>query len=212
MRDSTRAGLIPPSTPVVAGYADGLYAWSAADWALFPNAVKLSIAVHPEHAGDILDVERGDATPEDIPGWADRFSRPPRRAPTVYCSRSAWLECQKAAGLRRIDWWISTLDGTTSVVGAVAVQFADFGGFDESVILEPSWVGMGADQNGGDLVLYLLPGPAANPADQLARRIKVHEWGHLRSKVVNAETEMDQLLAVWVAQGAEAVLAQMMGA
>lgn len=142
MRDSTRAGLIPLDTPVVAGYADGLWAWTAADWGLFPHAVKLSICAHPASAGDILDVEMGDAVPDDVPGWIDRFNRPGRRHPTIYCSRSAITAVRIAAGQRPFDWWAATLDGTTSVPGAVAVQYADLGGYDESVILDPTWVGV----------------------------------------------------------------------
>src|SRR4029077_21203424 len=140
MRDSVTASKIPPLTPVVAGYADGLYAWSAADWALFPTAVKISIAVHPDHQGDVLDVETGDAVPADIPGLCTRFNRPGRRAPTVYCSRSAWPACKAVAGDTRIDWWISTLDGTQDVPGAVAVQYETTGAYDESIIHDLTWV------------------------------------------------------------------------
>jgi hypothetical protein len=141
MRDSVNGHLIPPGTPVVAGYADGIYAWSQDMWDAHPDAVHLSIAVHPDHQADILDVERFDATPADVPGWIDRFSRPARRRPTVYCARSAIDAVRGACAPREFDWWAATLDGTTSVPGAVAVQFADYGGYDESVILDPTWVG-----------------------------------------------------------------------
>lgn len=142
MRDSVTAGRIPPGTPVVAGYADGNYAWTSADWAEHADAVCLSIAVHPGTQADILDVENGDATPQDVPGWIDRFQRPGRRRPTVYCSRSAIAAVRAATGAREFDWWAATLDGTTAVPGAVAVQYVDYGGYDESTILDPSWVGM----------------------------------------------------------------------
>jgi hypothetical protein len=142
MRDSVNSVMIPSGTPVVAGYADGLYQWSQADWDRHPAAVRLSIAVHPEDSGDVLDVERGDATPADVPGWCDRFRRLGRRAPTVYCNRSTWPACRVAAGDRPVDWWISTLDGTIDVPGAVAVQYTDTGAYDESFILDPTWVGI----------------------------------------------------------------------
>jgi hypothetical protein len=100
MRDSVNGHLIPPGTPVVAGYADGIYAWSQDMWDAHPDAVHLSIAVHPDHQADILDVERFDATPADVPGWIDRFSRPARRRPTVYCARSAI----DADGARILVW------------------------------------------------------------------------------------------------------------
>jgi hypothetical protein len=214
MRDSTRPGLIPPSTPVVAGYVDGSFAWTPADWDLFATAIRLGIATSPSSAADILDVESGDATPEDVPGWIDRFHRPGRRRPTVYCSRSAIAAVRAAAAGRAFDWWAATLDGTTSVPGAVAVQFADYGTYDESTILDPTWVGLGVLS--GDDMTYLLAGPAATPADLLARRIKIHEWGHLSGfrppPDWPAEVAMDRLLAEWQQGGAEAVFATLFGA
>lgn len=145
MRDSVSAGAIPLDTPVVAGYADGLYQWSASDWGRFPNSVQLSIAVHPATSADILDVETGDATPDDCPGWVDRFHRGGRRRPTIYCNRTTWPQVKWALGARQVDYWISTLDGTQTVPGAVAVQYKDFGGYDESIIQDPSWVGAPTD-------------------------------------------------------------------
>lgn len=139
-RDSVNAGGIPPDTAVVLGYGDGTYQWSSEDWARFPHSVELSIVVSAADAGDVLDVERGDAAPADIPGWCDRFDRPGRRAPTVYCDRETWPAARAAAGDRRVDWWIATLDGSL-VDGAALVQVLDAGAYDESVILDPTWVG-----------------------------------------------------------------------
>jgi len=152
-RDSVTASTIPLTNSelgtnqgilaAVMGYGDGNYQWSAADWQRFPSSMpKLSIVVNASHSGDILDIENGDATPADAPGWCDRFDRVGRRAPTLYCSRSAWPDVQAAIGNRKADFWISTLDGTTFVRGAVAVQYKDFGGYDESTILDPTWIGV----------------------------------------------------------------------
>lgn len=152
LRDSIDATLIPPDTPVVAGYGDGAYLWSpswkaagglpagANWWDLFPGAVQLVIVVNAAHSGDVLDVEKGDATPADVPGWCDRFDRPGRRAPSVYCNRDTWPLVRQAAGGRQVDYWIGTLDGTQDVAGAVAVQYVDTGAYDESVIHDPTWV------------------------------------------------------------------------
>lgn len=140
MRDSTTASHIPLDTPVVAGYVDGFYAWSTADWALFPHAIRLTIATRSSNQADILDVENGNATPSEAAGWVDRFDRPNRRRPTIYCSRSAWPQVRWALGARVVDYWISTLDGTQDVPGAVAVQYIDVGSYDESIILDTSWV------------------------------------------------------------------------
>jgi hypothetical protein len=148
MRDSIYGNQIPNDTPVVAGYGDGRYIWSPSwqdgtNWfALFPNSVVLVIVVSAADSGDILDVENGDATPAQVPGWCDAFNRPGRRAPTVYCNRSAWPGVIAAVGNRTVDYWISTLDGTMFIPGAVAVQYVDNGPYDSSVVWDPGWAAL----------------------------------------------------------------------
>lgn len=142
MRDSVNASLIPIDTPVVAGYGDGLYVWSSADWARFPHSIPLSIVVNAADSGDILDIEQFDATPAEAPGWCDRFNRSNRRRPTLYVNRSNWAAVRAAVGARAVDYWVATLDGTKNIPGAVAVQYTDVGPYDESVILDPSWVNL----------------------------------------------------------------------
>lgn len=165
MRDSIDAPLIPRDTPVVAGYGDGKFIWSpnwrdGGNWFdLFPNSVKLVIAVFAQDAGDILDVETGDARPDQVPDWCARFNRPGRRAPTIYCNRATWplvIDALASAGTNpagpHVDWWIATLDGTTNVAippggkAPALVQVVDTGAYDESIILDPSWVGLGGPE------------------------------------------------------------------
>jgi hypothetical protein len=172
MRDSVQSIMIPSGTPVVAGYADGIYVWSAEDWARHAGAVCLSIAVHPDHQADILDVERGDATPEDVPGWIDRFQRPGRRAPTIYCNRSTIDAVRVSTGGRHFDWWAATLDGTTEVTGAVAVQYWGAGAFDESLILDPTWVGL-FDTSASPAIVT----PATGEDDMTMDHARMHVWG-----------------------------------
>jgi hypothetical protein len=172
MRDSIDARAIPADTPVVAGYGDGAYIWSpswidGSDWwALFPRAAQLVIVVSAAHQGDVLDVEQGDATPQDVPGWIDRFNRPSRRRPTIYCNRSTIDAVRQAAGGRAFDWWAATLDGTQQVAGAVAVQYVDTGAYDESIIWDAGWLGLPVPQqeetdmllDHGDGFIWLLSG------------------------------------------------------
>jgi len=174
MRDSDNASAIPTTgLAAVAGYGDGNAMWSSEDWARFndPSIVKLSIVLDAGNVGDILDVENGAASPGDCPGWADRFHRPARRRPTIYCNRSTIDAVRRAMGSRPFDWWAATLDGTKNVPGAVAVQYcgaADShdpcrtgGHYDESVILDASWIGQAAAPQ---------PGPeVTDPA--------LHWWG-----------------------------------
>jgi len=155
LRDSTTAADIPlEGLAAAGGYGDGRYAWSSADWVRFERAgiPALVIVVNAAHAGDVLDVERGDAAPGDTPGWADRFRRAGRRRPTIYCNRSDIAAVRQAMGGRPFDWWAATLDGTTTgTSGAVAVQWKGSnrtgGHYDESIILDDGWIG------GGDVAL-----------------------------------------------------------
>lgn len=193
LRDSIDAPLIPRDTPVVAGYGDGRFIWSPAWkasgglpagtnwWDLFPAAVHLVIVVTPGHLGDIADVEFGDFTPADTPGFVRAFNRPGRRAATFYCNRSTWpqiVDALAAAGLdpTAVDWWIGTLDGTTDLfygspgvappagLRVVAIQTVDTGAYDESVIVDPSWVGLEVDMLPDErAALFLLRDELAPP-------------------------------------------------
>jgi hypothetical protein len=156
LRDSTDPFAIPlEGLAAAAGYGDGEFVWPSDGWARFaPPIVSLSIVVSADDVGDILDVETGDATPADVPRWVRAFARPGRRRPTIYASRDTWpkvVAALEAAGLSAagVDWWAATLDGTTEVPGAVAVQARGSnltgGHYDESVILDPSWVGLEGD-------------------------------------------------------------------
>ena len=161
MRDSTNPLAIPADTPIVAGYGDGIYQWTSTSWARFPNSVKLSIVINATDRGDILDVERGAASPSDVPGWCDRFSRVNRRGPSVYVNRGNWPAVYALVGARP-DYWVATLDGSRNPyfgqpgvpappdARVVAVQHCGAAGsgdpcqsagdWDESVVLDVGWV------------------------------------------------------------------------
>ena len=128
MYDSTSPSAIPADAAVVAGYADGRYQWSSADWDRFPNAVKVSVVCFPQSAGDVLDIETGCAAPADVSGWLDRYNRPVFMVPTLYVNRANWDAVRQAVGSRPVDYWVATLDGTQVVAGAAAVQYCGAAG------------------------------------------------------------------------------------
>ena len=151
MFDSITAANIPTDAVMVAGYLDGLYRWSASDWARFPNAVKVGIAVFSStDNGMVLDVERGNATPQDAPGWITK-----RRAagcdPSVYCSKDtqpAVIAACQTAGVALPHWWIawySAPDHSAPLPGTMALQYAadvaGYGSYDESVVAD-YWPGV----------------------------------------------------------------------
>lgn len=132
MYDSVTAGDIPANALMVAGYIDGSYAWSKADWARFlPECVRVRIATSAStNDGDVLDVENGDATPAQAVAWcADRRAAGAR--PTVYCNAATWDAVKQAfANLQQPDYWIAYYDGGHDQAipdGAIAHQYSDSG-------------------------------------------------------------------------------------
>lgn len=158
MFDATHALVpnIPPTAQLVAGYlAPSPFAWTATDWARFPNAVHVRIAVRAStNDGQVLDVERGDVTPAQAPGWVVM-----RRAagcdPTVYCSSSTWAAVQRefaTQGVAQPRYWVASYPGGGPVIpsGAVAHQYESTSKYDRSAVAD-FWPGV--DTPGGDMEL-----------------------------------------------------------
>jgi hypothetical protein len=146
MYDAVDASRIPRGVGLVAGYVDGAYRWASSDWDLFPDAVWVGIAVAAgTNLGEVLDVERGDATPDQAPGWVKR-RRDNGIDPTVYCSEALWADCRAAfagAGVAEPHWWIASWPGggPTVPAGAVAHQYLHPGPVDVSVVAD-YWPGI----------------------------------------------------------------------
>ena len=150
MFDAVNWVSIPANAEMVAGYLDGpISKWPAEAWQHFPNAIKVAIVVFAStDDGMVLDVENGDATPEEAPGWADR-RRKAGGDPTVYCSLATWAAVRAAfiaQGIAEPHYWIADWDGVDELpAGAVAVQYrADVAGpdtYDESGVAD-YWPGV----------------------------------------------------------------------
>jgi hypothetical protein len=126
MYDAVTPAHIPASAQMVAGYLNGSYAWSAADWARFPNAVKVQISTQARWTvGHVLDVETGDATPTQAVGWVQTRRRW-GADPSVYCNYSTWASVRaafQAAGVAEPHYWIARYNGVQEVYpGSVAKQ------------------------------------------------------------------------------------------
>ena len=147
MYDGVDATRLPTSAQLVAGYVDGLYTWSAANWARFPKSVKVRVAVFSQtNDGQVLDVEPGDATPAQSVDWV--LMR--RRAgvdPTVYMNSSTWPTVRaafQARGVAEPHYWVAQYDGVASIpAGAVAKQYYNNNdlGYDLSVVAD-HWPGI----------------------------------------------------------------------
>ena len=151
MHDSTTAADIPLGARVVAGYVGGLYHWEAGDWARFPGATQVRIAVALALDGHVLDVENGDATPDQAPGWIIRQRAAGWDRPTIYCQRSGVMaeviaRCEGAGLHLGVHWtlWVADWTGEAHPIpGASVVQYAapprSGGHFDLSVIYDDAW-------------------------------------------------------------------------
>ncbi|UOZ05439.1 hypothetical protein [Amycolatopsis sp. WQ 127309] len=127
--DAVTAAHIPSTAAMVAGYIDKikLAPWTAADWARFPDAVKVEIVKKATtNAGHVLDVEPGDATPAEAPAWV-RLRRAAGADPTIYCNAATWPAVRaafRAAGVAEPHYWIARFDGDPAIpAGAVAKQY-----------------------------------------------------------------------------------------
>lgn len=146
MYDSVTAHDIPTSAHMVAGYVDGRYKWSAADWSRFPHAMKVKIAVSAStNNGNVLDCESGDATPAQCPGWIKMRQKAGLARPTIYCNHSTMAAVQHACSGLHYALWIAEWNGHAhSISGAAAVQYADpghgsGGHYDLSAVYDDSW-------------------------------------------------------------------------
>jgi hypothetical protein len=158
MRDSTNPADIPlQGLQLVAGYVNGRFMWNSMEWGRFPAEVA---RVHIDVDGTayktagVLDVETGDATPQEAAVWVMARKRLGAGATgcTIYCNRSTINPVHAsmaAAGLaigRDYTLWVATLDGTEilpTMTGVVAVQArgeAQTGGhYDESIVYDDQW-------------------------------------------------------------------------
>ena len=135
-----------PNATRVAGYDNGRYAWTQADWNLFPHADHIHISVTADaNTGDVLDVETGDATPDQTHGWISMRKSAGLFRPTIYCSldtvqavRNGTLEYLLG---KDYDIWVAMYDGSTQNVyaGISAKQYAALTDYDLSVVYDTNW-------------------------------------------------------------------------
>ncbi len=126
--DAVNIEHIPSDATIVAGYVNGYWPTYNSLVARFPHAHHISIAVTSGVVADVLDVERGDATPHDVPTWVNRM-RALGRKPVVYCSVASWpsvqAECAKS-GVAEPFWWAADWTNRAHLYpGSVATQWAD---------------------------------------------------------------------------------------
>jgi hypothetical protein len=152
--DSTTVPGIPRGAQFIFPYRNGRYAWTEQQADQFTHAGRAWIDVigNAARTSHVLDVETGDATPQQAPAWIRERHALGAQA-TVYCNRSTLPVVQQQCHGLDFWVWLATLDGTVcyeSVPGTggrlAAVQGwgAAAAGFhaDVSVILNAQWYGL----------------------------------------------------------------------
>jgi hypothetical protein len=157
MYDSTRPEAIPADAGMIAGYADGDFAWPADAWDNWPLAAKVRISNTPPYdvrSCSVADIETGalriaDARPFIVARDAFR-----KGTATIYCDMTNLPYVGKAcAGLAYNVWaaWWPALPGDAEIAairaqlrpGAklVAVQYRSLAqaGYDLSLVIDPDW-------------------------------------------------------------------------
>ncbi len=137
MYDSIYVSSFPASGfQATAGYVNGKWPNSAAMQARFPNLPHVALSVFASGAADGLDVENGDATPDEAPGWIDTKWNRRLALPILYCNTSMIGAVRAAVGPRPFLWWSASYWLNQAMhldAGAEATQFWDHGPNGENV-------------------------------------------------------------------------------
>jgi hypothetical protein len=130
MFDSVNYRAIPAGSELVAGYVDGRRSkWPAEAWDAFPGRILVRIAVlATTNDGHVLDVETGNATPDEVPGWL-AMRRAAGVDPTVYGNAETIRDVEAiciAAGVTLPHFWVANYnDDPTIPDGCVAKQYRE---------------------------------------------------------------------------------------
>ena len=132
---------IPTSAAMVAGYdtdhtPQQSIIWTPTMWAAFPNAVHVHICGDGTNTGDVLDMESGAASVNQLVPWLLARRGATGVWKSAYYSLSVDGDVQRALAQAGIDSalipkWVAwyngnaSLDDVSSVVGVVAKQYAD---------------------------------------------------------------------------------------
>jgi hypothetical protein len=152
MYDGITPSSVPTGAAAYAGYVGGNWPSYSPLVRQYPNALHVSIAVNSSENARVLDVETGDATPAEAPGWAARQRAGGNPYPVIYMNASTWPAVRAAfaeQGVPEPLYWVASYVTDPAQVpaipaGAIAIQYYDFGGYDASVIAD-YWPGLDPD-------------------------------------------------------------------
>jgi hypothetical protein len=131
MYDSIEVATVPSGATAVAGYVGGKWPTYDALVKAFPTAQHVSIAIAASEDADCLDIENGDATPDEAPAWVRRQQARGVKRPKLYASVSVWPEIEfflKRAGIKRSEYvkWGAHYTGVPRLESDFdAIQYTD---------------------------------------------------------------------------------------
>lgn len=165
MYDATNLDGLPVGGNLYAGYVGGKYNTYHILLIRYANTLCVSIAINDAEDAMVLDVEKGDATPEEAPAWAER-QRARGQIPTVYCNRSTLPSVEaefKALNVAPPCYWIAAPGYAGLYPGSVATQNVFAGTYDQSTVAD-FWPGIDAPAPASVVKAAVLPPPVAPPA------------------------------------------------
>jgi hypothetical protein len=144
MYDAADPANIPARAEIIAWYP-GMWKVTAAE--AFPRAIAVSVAQHPDQLDcDVLDIERFDATVDDLPGWIEAKRKRHDRWHGAYCSLDIAAGVvpilrRTGSGLWCAEWTGEPHPIVVEGFTASAVQYLNNkeAGFDLSAVYESSW-------------------------------------------------------------------------
>lgn len=140
--------LVPLKPSMVAIYLTGSadIRWTSKQVAMLPSVttwvrIDQAGATAPQYVANVMDVEPGCYTPQDVPGWTSKCTAP---RPTVYCDRS---DLAAVMALWKGDIWLAApglseaecLALAANNKQLVAVQNVFGQTFDQSVVIDANW-------------------------------------------------------------------------
>lgn len=149
MLDGVDPMQVPPGAAIYAGYVDGEWPSFESLADQYPSALHVSICVTATGDARVLDVEAGDASPEEAPGWVTRQRAAGEAYPVVYCNQSNWPAVKAAFAAQNVTpplYWVAAYVNDPAEVpaipeGAIALQYYDHGGYDASTVVD-YWPGL----------------------------------------------------------------------
>jgi hypothetical protein len=133
MYDSVDVSQIPADAEAVAGYTSGKWPTYNALVTRFPKAHHLSIAINAHEYARCLDVENGDATNAEAPGWFKNYAQKSAALPAIFYSSfsniAALVKVLANAGIPRsayLIWSADYFEGAPRIdPGCDATQYWD---------------------------------------------------------------------------------------